>query len=305
MVEPRFGTQEQWQVERRKQPEVVAALLAAAALAWWWTTERMAGMNAGPGTELGPLGWFTASWVVMMAAMMLPSFAPTLTAYVTLTRGGKLTRSLLFACGYLLAWAGAGVSAYGVFELGKHLLASDLAWHRGGRWLSAGVIAAAVVYQFIPPKTICLARCRGQLEYLRGVPRQGWSAAVAMGARSGLWCIGSSWALMGALFALGVMSLTWMALIAALVALEKTFPWSRAARILTATVLAALAVGILAAPHQVPGLVIPGSTEMHSMKSAKGGTDVRPHDRNPAPARDVRAWAISSARRASISTIAT
>jgi predicted metal-binding membrane protein len=77
----------------------------------------------------------------------------------------------------------------------------------------------------MPLKRACLTRCRGQVVDLDGVPRQSWSPALAMGARSGGWCIGCSWALMGALFALGVMSLTWMALIAALVALEKTCPW--------------------------------------------------------------------------------
>ena len=251
----------------RKHPEVVTVLLATAGLAWWWTAERMAGMDAGPGTDLGTLGWFTGSWVVMMAAMMLPSFAPTLTAYGTVTRGREPSRWLLFACGYLLVWAAVGVLAYGVFELGKSLLGDDLAWHRGGRWLSGGVIAAAAAYEFIPLKRACLKRCRGQLEGLRGVARPGWSAALAMGARSGSWCLGCSWALMAALFALGAMSLTWMALIAALVALEKTCPWPVAARLTTAIVLAAVAIGILAAPHHVPGLVVPGSAGMHAMKA--------------------------------------
>ena len=251
----------------RKHPEVVAGLLFTAALAWWWTVERMAGMDGGPGTDLGTLGWFTGSWVVMMAAMMLPSFAPTLTAYVTVTRGREPSRWLLFALGYLLVWAAVGVLAYGAFELGKGLLGGDLAWHRGGRWVSGGVIAAAAAYEFTPFKRACLTRCRGQLDGLRGVARPGWSAALTMGARSGGWCLGCSWALMAALFALGVMSLTWMALIAVLVALEKTCPWPLAARIATATVLAALAVGILAAPGQVPGLVVPGSAGMHAMRA--------------------------------------
>ncbi len=88
-----------------------------------------------------------------------------------------------------------------------------------------------------------------------------------MGARSGGCCIGCSRALMAALFALGVMSLTWMALIAALVALEKTGPRVFAAKLATATVLAVLAVGILAAPQRVPGLVVPGSGGMHAMKA--------------------------------------
>jgi predicted metal-binding membrane protein len=251
----------------RKHPKVLAGLLFTAALAWWWTVRRMAGMDGGPGTDLGTLGWFTGSWVVMMAAMMLPSFAPTLTAYVTVTRGRGPGRWLLFACGYLLVWVAVGVLAYVAFELGKSLLGGDLAWHRGGRWVSGGVIAAAAAYEFIPFKRACLTRCRGQLEDLRSVARPGWSAALAMGARSGGWCIGCSWALMAALFALGVMSLTWMALIAAVVALEKTSPWPVAARIGTATLLAVLAAGILAAPHQVPGLVVPGHGAMHSMKA--------------------------------------
>jgi len=250
-----------------KRPELVAGLLVTSGLAWCLTVERMAGMDAGPGTALGTLGWFTGSWLVMMAAMMLPSFAPTVAAYLTLARGHGPSRCLLFACGYLLAWTAAGIVAYGVFELGKGLFANDLAWHRGGRWLSGGVIAAAAAYQFMPSKRACLTRCRGQLGDLHGVSNRGWPAALAMGVRSGGWCIGCSGALMAALFALGVMSLTWMALIAALVALEKTGPWPSAARLVTAIVLAVLAAGILAAPHEIPGLAVPGSGAMHAMRT--------------------------------------
>lgn len=253
----------------RRYPDVLVALLASAAVSWWWTIERMAGMDVGPGTELGTLGWFTVSWALMMAAMMLPSFAPTLTAYVTLSGRDQPTRGLLFACGYLLAWTAAGVIAYGVVELGAGLFAGDLAWRSGGRWLSAGIIATAVAYQFIPSKAACQARCRGTLDGTVGTPGMSRAAALAMGARSGTWCIGCSWALMGALFALGVMSVTWMALIAVLIAVEKASPWPRGARLATATVLTALAVGILAAPHDVPGLVIPGSAAMHSMNAMR------------------------------------
>ncbi len=253
----------------RRHPEAVAGLLAAAALAWWWTVQRMAGMDTGPGGDLGTLGWFTGSWTVMMAAMMLPSFAPTLSAYLTLTRGRGPGpgRWLPFACGYLLVWTAAGVLAYGIFELGKDLLASELAWTRGGRWLSGGVIAAAAAYEFMPLKRACLKRCRGQLAELRGISRQRWSASLVMGLSSGGWCIGCSWALTAALFALGVMNLAWMALIAVLVALQKAGPWPLAARVATATILAVLAVGILIAPHQIPGLVVPDPAGMHAMKA--------------------------------------
>ena len=252
----------------RRRPEVVAGLLAAAALAWWWTARRMSGRDAGPGTDLGTFGWFTGSWAVMMAAMMLPSLAPTLALYVTPSPGRVSTRWLLFACSYLLVWTAAGVLAYGVFEMGKSLLGSELAWHRGGRWLSGGVLAAAAAYEFVPLKHACMARCRGQLAKPARRSHESWPTTLLIGARSGVWCIGSSWVLMAALFALGVMSLTWMALVAALVAFEKLGPWPRAASVAGAVVLVVLTVGIVISPYEVPGLVVPGShVAMHAMKA--------------------------------------
>jgi predicted metal-binding membrane protein len=244
----------------RRHPEIVLGLFALAALAWWWTVQRMAGMGAAPGTELGSLGWFTGTWAVMMAAMMLPSLAPTLSAYAAVvSRRPAPGRWLLFAAGYLLVWTVAGICAYGVFELGRSLLSSELAWQRGGRWASGGVLALAAAYQLTPMKRACLTRCRGQLTASPA------SRAVVMGVRSGGWCVGCSWALMVALFALGVMSITWMVVIAALVALEKAGPWRSSAPLVTAGVLALLALGIFVAPHDVPGLVLPGSPAMHTM----------------------------------------
>jgi predicted metal-binding membrane protein len=251
----------------RKRPEVLAGLLAVAGLGWWWTVQRMAGMDSGPGTDLGTLGWFTGSWAVMMAAMMLPSFAPTLAAYATVSRGRGSGRWLPFTCGYLLVWMAAGLLAYGLFELGKELFGGGLAWHDGGRWVSGAVILGAAAYELIPLKRACLTRCRGQLGDSTGASRPSWPGALAMGARSGGWCIGCSWALMAALFALGVMSLTWMALVAALVVLEKAGPWPLAARLATAAVLIAIGAGILIAPHEVPGLVVPASPGMHAVKA--------------------------------------
>jgi hypothetical protein len=39
---------------------LVASLLVVAAGAWVVTGERMGGMDASPGTELGGLGWFAS-----------------------------------------------------------------------------------------------------------------------------------------------------------------------------------------------------------------------------------------------------
>jgi len=251
----------------RTELGMVAALLAAAGFAWWSTADRMAGMNAGPGTALGSVGWFTGVWATMMAAMMLPSLAPAAAVFAALVRR-ELSRVLLFAGGYLLVWSVAGIGAYGLFELGRSLFAGSLAWHSGGRWLAAGVLALAALYQLTPLKRAFLARCRGPLPSI-GTSRQNTrSGALVMGLRNGGWCLGCSWALMAALFALGVMSLTWMALIAVLVALEKVGPWRGGARLATAGVLVALAAAILAVPHEVPGFVVPGSpAPRHTMKA--------------------------------------
>jgi predicted metal-binding membrane protein len=251
----------------RTELGMVAALLAAAGLAWWSTADRMAGMDAGPGTALGSVGWFTGVWATMMAAMMLPSLAPTAAVFTALVRR-ELSRVLLFAGGYLLVWSVAGIAAYGLFELGGSLFAGSLAWHNGGRWLAAGVLALAALYQLTPLKRAFLSRCRSPLRSL-GTSRQSTrTGALAVGLRNGGWCLGCSWALMAALFALGVMSLTWMGLIAVLVALEKVGPWGRGARLATAGVLVVLAAAVLAVPHEVPGFVVPGSpTPLHTMKA--------------------------------------
>jgi predicted metal-binding membrane protein len=251
----------------REHPEVVAGMLATAGLAWWLTADRMAGMDAGPGTDLGALGWFTGVWAVMMAAMMLPSLAPTAVVSVARMRRER-SAVLLFAGGYLLVWSAAGIVAYALFELGKSLFANTLAWHSGGRWLAAGVLMLAALYQLTPYKRAFLLNCRSSSQVPRATGRDSPSGAFVSGLRNGGWCVGCSWALMAALFALGVMSLTWMALIAALVALEKIGPWGRTANVATAGVLAVLAVAILAVPHDVPGFVVPGTSgSMHAMKA--------------------------------------
>jgi predicted metal-binding membrane protein len=251
----------------RTQLGIVAALLAAAGFAWWSTADRMAGMDAGPGTALGSVTWFTGVWATMMAAMMLPSLAPTAAVFAALVRR-ELSRVLLFACGYLLVWSVAGIGAYGLFELGKTLFAGSLAWHSGGRWLAAGVLALAALYQLTPLKRAFLSKCRRPMRFLDGSWQNTRPRAIVTGMRNGGWCLGCSWALMAALFALGVMSLTWMGLIAVLVALEKIGPWERSARFATAAVLAVLAAAILAVPHEVPGFVVPGTpTSVHVMKA--------------------------------------
>ena len=237
---------------------LVAFLVGVAALAWWSTVRAMAGMGASPGADLGALSWFVGVWVVMMAAMMLPAVSPTVALYARMTERNSVARPMAFTGGYLVVWGAAGVVAYALYALGRHAFGGQLAWHVGGRWLVGIVLVVAAVYELTPLKDVCLSKCRSPFGFLLGAWRDGVGGAFAMGSRHAAWCLGCCWALMAALFALGVMSILWMAVVAALITIEKVMPWRRVAVWSTALLLVALAAGILAAPGSVPGFVIPG-----------------------------------------------
>lgn len=239
---------------------LVALLLAVAALGWWWTGDRMQGMDNGPWTGLGSFGWFLGVWVVMMAAMMFPSVAPTVALYSRMTRQRSPVSPLVFAAGYLLTWAAAGVVAFGIGAALGSISGDLFAWERAGRWTAGATLVVAAGYELTPLKDVCLGKCRSPLGTLLGSWRDGPSGALRMGTVNGAWCVGCCWALMASLFALGVMSVTWMAVVAGLIAAEKTVPWRRVASYGTAAVLLALGVLVLAAPGALPGLTSPRDT---------------------------------------------
>jgi len=239
---------------------LIALLFALAGLAWWSTVDRMTGMDAGPGTRLGTLGWFLGVWTVMMAAMMLPSASPTVALYARMGKARAPLSPLVFAAGYLLLWVAAGVLAFWIVAAGRDALGAALAWNRAGRWVAGGTILATAVYELTPVKDVCLGKCRSPLGFLLGSWRDGLAGALQMGARHGAWCLGCCWALMASLFALGVMSISWMAFVAGLITAEKTLPWGRATTYLTAGILVVLGVLLIVAPDAIPALTVPGET---------------------------------------------
>jgi predicted metal-binding membrane protein len=249
----------------RARAAVVIVLVALAAAGWWSTVDRMRGMDAGPWTGLGTLGWFLGVWVVMMAAMMFPSVAPTVALYARMTAERAPLAPAFFTAGYLVTWAGAGALAFGISYAGGRIGGDPLAWEHAGRWVAGGTLLAAALYELTPLKDACLGKCRSPLGYLLGSWREGRAGALRMGAGHGAWCVGCCWALMASLFALGVMSIAWMALVAGLIAVEKLVPWRRAATYGTAAILLALGVLLLAAPDAVPGLTLPGHDAMQRM----------------------------------------
>ncbi len=250
----------------RVRLELVAALFVLAGVGWWWTVRQMHGMDQGPWTALGTLGWFLGVWVVMMAAMMFPSVAPTVALYSRMTRQRSPLSPLLFAGGYLITWLGAGLVAFALVGILDRVAGGVLDWDRAGRWVAGGTLVLAAVYELTPLKDVCLGKCRSPLGFLLGSWRDGRWGALRMGAKHGAWCVGCCWALMASLFALGVMSVVWMAVVAGLIAVEKTLPWRRVATYGTAALLLTLGGLVFAAPDAIPALTVPGADQMEEME---------------------------------------
>ena len=244
---------------------LVVLLFVLAGTGWWWTAGQMQGMDHGPWTSLGTLGWFLGAWVVMMAAMMVPSTVPTVALYSRMTRSHSPLSPLVFAGGYLVVWAGVGVLAFALAAVVQGIGGNVLAWGRAGRWVAGGTLLMASAYELSPLKDACLRNCRCPLGFLRWSWREGPRGALEMGARHGVWCVGCCWALMASMFALGVMSLAWMALVAGLIAAEKIVPWRRAGIYTTTAILLGLSLFVLIAPGSLPGLTIPGHAPMAHM----------------------------------------
>ena len=238
-------------------------LVAAALAAWIVTVTRMRGMDAGPGTDLGGLGWYLGIWLTMMAAMMLPSVAPMVLTFTRVSRERRrqgraaFVPTWVFLAGYLAAWVAYGLIAYGVFRLVTGVDSGLLAWNEAGPYLAGGAVAAAGIYQLTPLKDLCLRHCRGPMHFILHGWREGPIGALRMGAEHGLYCVGCCWGLMVILFAVGVMSLFWMAALAAIIFAEKMLPYGLRLSRVFALAFVALGIWIAAASSSVPGLTDP------------------------------------------------
>jgi predicted metal-binding membrane protein len=224
----------------RNDRVVVSAALGALTIACWAEMLPPAGAPAGAGRLLpccGPgFGVAFSMWVVMMAGMMIPSVAPMVLTHAAIARRrarkgearAPFVSSGLFLGGYLLAWSAfsaVAALAQGALARTGMLDARSLSI---GAWAGAAVLLAAGVFQLLPAKSACLARCRAPVGYFLTEWREGHAGAVVMGLRHGVFCMGCCWLLMAVLFAVGIMNLLWGAAITLLVVAEKVLPWRRA-----------------------------------------------------------------------------
>jgi predicted metal-binding membrane protein len=232
----------------------VAAVTATAAAAWIALAERMGGMDMGPGGDPGALGWFALTWAIMTVAMMLPASAPAVARLVRGRRADAPAATVLFLAGYAAVWMLAGFAAYGAVVGIRGLHVDGLGWSSGGRYIAAGGIVAAGLYQLTGIKRRWLARC---IAPELPVPGRGPAAALQAGLAHGGCCVACCWNLMAALYALGMMSLTWMVLVTVLIVSERVFRPPAVIARGVAGVLIVLGIAVAVAPGSVPGLTIP------------------------------------------------
>jgi predicted metal-binding membrane protein len=205
-------------------PVVLTAALGLAAAGWAAAVWLMKGMDMGVATRPGSFAFFTAVWVTMMAAMMLPGAAPAISRHARV-RGGA-PAAVSFAASYLAVWATAVVPAY-LFD------------RPHGTVAAGAVVIAAGAYELTPLKRRFRERCR-----------EGDGSGLAYG----LDCVGSGIGLMAMLVALDVMSLFWMSVVAVLCCGQKLLPAKAAVDVALGLAIAGLGLAIVLSPALIPGL---------------------------------------------------
>lgn len=181
--------------------------------------------------QWGPTGVLLlfVMWTVMMVAMMVPSAAPMVLAFLTVNQrrqsaGRQYVPVGIFLAGYLAIWtAYSAVATLAQWGLHKAALLSP-AMVATSPFLNGGILIAAGVFQWTPLKHRCLKGCRSPLSFLMSEWREGKAGAFMMGLRHGSYCVGCCWILMALLFVAGVMNLLWVAVIALFVLAEKSLP---------------------------------------------------------------------------------
>jgi predicted metal-binding membrane protein len=253
---------------RQDRAMVLGCLVVVILLAW---TYLLLGAGIGPNQmDMGggqmmlmppdwTLGYALLSflmWSIMMAAMMLPSAAPTILLASALGRSGagRGTTAALFTIGYLLVWM--------LFSL----VATALQWALDTIGLLSGTMAiaevvvagvvliAAGIYQWTPLKQACLLHCRSPLAYLLNHWRRGAAGVLTNGMRHGTFCLGCCWMLMLLLFVGGLMNLLWIAGLALIVLLEKLMPWGGRMSRITGVVLIGSGIAVLFTALWLDGL---------------------------------------------------
>jgi len=203
---------------------ILVTLLALAAVAWAYVSAQSGSMTMSGGATVASFAIFLTTWVVMMAAMMFPAFAPVVLVYAQYTRqrtGTWPVLAAIFVGGYLLIWSAIGVGAYVLVTLLVPLIVEIPVVRAAPQVFLGAVIGAAGLYQLTPLKDALLTHCRSPFHWLLRGYRPGLRGALFMGIDEGVVCLGCCVGLMLVLLAVGLASVGWMAAVAAVIFGEK------------------------------------------------------------------------------------
>jgi predicted metal-binding membrane protein len=213
---------------------LLAALISASIGAWalvvWMGAGMSSAMLLASITSVGGFGLFLGMWGLMMVAMMFPAAAPMAQAYSALSAGevkGRPSRGALisvFLTSYVVVWTAVGALVALIYVVLAPQLGVLMGTGTLGVTLAGTVLVAAGVYQTTPLKSACLRGCRTPLSFLLTDWRPGFRGAIRLGWKHAAYCVGCCWLLFGVLFAVGLMALPWMALIALMIFVEKLVP---------------------------------------------------------------------------------
>jgi predicted metal-binding membrane protein len=209
--------------------------------------------------DTGSLGVFLPVWVVMMAAMMFPSVWPSVLVHRRVLMGrrraGRVSggSTTAFMGGYLASWGTYGVAAFALLVVASAAF-GGLSDSEAARYVVAPAALIGAGYQVTPLKVACLRHCQGPLAFFVRHWRDGLAGSFRLGFRHGGYCVGCCWAEMLFLLSVGVMSLAWMVIVAAAIAVEK-FSWKARTWVRYGLAAALIAIAALAAldPSTLPG----------------------------------------------------
>lgn len=222
----------------KQEKIIIVALIFLSVIAWIITIQHSQSMGTHASMEMqmpmriehqsiileGSL--FLVMWTVMMVAMMFPAVVPMVLIFSNVQAKRKASDrgfipTWLFVAGYLLVWALFGVLAYLVDLLIGHMGMSFPKLETYTPLIIGAVLIAAGFYQLTPLKNVCLTHCRSPLHFIIHRWREGHLGSLIMGIDHGAYCLGCCWGLMVVLFVLGVMNLSWMGILAAVIFIEK------------------------------------------------------------------------------------
>jgi predicted metal-binding membrane protein len=165
-------------------------------------------------------------WAAMVLAMMLPSAAPMILSYAEIAetaarKGERIVSPFVIAAGYSVVWLGFALVATSAQLTLTRAALLDSGMATANTLLSGAIFIGAGLYQFSALKHACLTQCRQPFPFFFAHWETTRRGVFKLGLGQGFYCLGCCWAMMLVMFAVGVMSVMWMAVLGVAMATEK------------------------------------------------------------------------------------